>query len=233
METTYIGNDIEYLSYRAPSRLPVQALLVSSHPLVLKGICGLLMNESSVRILGQASSDVESMLRIHEMNPRIVIINDDDRGHGDGTIETVRVLTAEFPNIDILMLMYKRDFDKELRALKLSVKGILIENFERETLTNCIKSIVSGGLWCRRKIMEKFITEQLFLNKFKENGSQPLSVPSFTRRELEIIQLAGRGHKNREIGNKLYISEKTVKHHMSKIFKKLNIKKRSQLKGFI
>ncbi|MEZ4546525.1 MAG: LuxR C-terminal-related transcriptional regulator [Thermodesulfobacteriota bacterium] len=81
--------------------------------------------------------------------------------------------------------------------------------------------------------MEKFISEQLFFYKSREADRDELSIPSFTRRELEIMQLAGKGKKNREIASELYISEKTVKHHLSKIFKKLNINKRAHLKNFL
>ncbi len=79
--------------------------------------------------------------------------------------------------------------------------------------------------------MEQFINEQLLLNKYSEKSPPPF--PSFTRRELEIVQLVVSGLKNREIGNQLFISEKTVKHHLTKIFRKLNINKRVQLKGFV
>lgn len=74
--------------------------------------------------------------------------------------------------------------------------------------------------------MESFIKEQTPLKTY----SAP-SFPSFTKRELQIIQLVVNGLKNKEIGEQLFISEKTVKHHLTKIFKKLNIKKRAQLKG--
>ncbi len=77
--------------------------------------------------------------------------------------------------------------------------------------------------------MEKFITEKLFLNK--SNGNDAASLPSFTKRELEIIRLVSCGQKNKEIGERLFISEKTVKHHLTKVFKKLNISKRVQLRG--
>jgi len=98
---------------------------------------------------------------------------------------------------------------------------------------DCIKYIDSGGLWLRRSVMEKFITEHLSVNKFSNEGYEDLSLSSFTRRELQIIRLAAKGEKNREIGEKLYISEKTVKHYMSRVFKKLKIQKRTQLKGLL
>ena len=89
------------------------------------------------------------------------------------------------------------------------------------------------GLWFRRMVLERFVNEQILIYRSKENGGQGLALPVFTRRELEIIQMAGSGIKNREIGRNLFISEKTVKHHLSKIFKKLQIRKRTDLRLYI
>lgn len=234
METIYVRNEIEDLSCNDQPIPPVQTMIFSSQSLVVKGIRALLKHVSSVKLVGHATTSVELMLRIHETNPKLVIINDDIQCEDTNTtIEKVRMLAAEVPNIDMLMLMAKADFAKELGALKLGVKGVVIKNFEREILNDSIKRIVNGGLWFRREVMEKFIREQLLLNKCSGGEGRCFKAPSFTRRELEIIHLAAKGRKNREIGDRLFISEKTVKHHMSKIFRKLNIKKRSQLKGIL
>ncbi|MGH7892924.1 MAG: response regulator transcription factor, partial [Thermodesulfobacteriota bacterium] len=88
-------------------------------------------------------------------------------------------------------------------------------------------------LWFRRTVLEKFISEQLFFCRLKESAKQEFIPPTFTRRELEIIQMAGKGVKNREIGRNLFISEKTVKHHLSKIFKKLQIRKKGELRIYL
>ena len=164
--------------------------------------------------------------------PSVVIINN-DKNASDYTncLDTIRQTLHEFPNIRILLIINTGDVDLELLALKIGVRGIIPENFEQKELSESILSIVNGGLWFRKRIMEQFIIEQLALNKYKEKSTRIF--PSFTRRELEIIQLVVSGKTNREIGNQLFISEKTVKHHLTKIFRKLNINKRVQLKGFI
>ncbi len=143
----------------------------------------------------------------------------------------IRSALNEFPRIKILLIIDNYDFNLELDALKMGVRGIITEKFEQEEITECINAIAGGGLWFRQCVMEQYITDQQFLNKYKDNN--PPSLPSFTKRELEIIQLVVNGKKNREIGNQLFISEKTVNHHLTKIFRKLNINKRVQLKGLV
>jgi DNA-binding NarL/FixJ family response regulator len=213
---------------------PVSVLVVSAHLLMIKGIAGMLANVPSIRVLGHSMGRVEMMLKIYETDPAVVIINDDDKDiDSPGTLESIRSAISEFPHVNVLTIIKAHDFDKELTMLKIGVKGLLLENFEQETLIDAIDYVASGGLWHRREIMEKFISEQLFYYKSRESGKDEFSIPSFTKRELEIMQMAGKGKKNREIATELYISEKTVKHHLSKIFKKLSINKRAHLKNFL
>ena len=234
METLFAGNNSGLGIYRDTSPEAVKILLFSSHPLVIKGITGMLTDEPYVKLLGHASSTVEMMLRIHESDPSIVIMNDDERGvDKSSAFESVRSALTEFPKLNILMIMNGTDYEKELAALKTGIRGVLSDDFESDVLIECIKCISGGGLWFRRKVLEKFISERLFFYRLKENGRQELTLPTFTRRELEIIQMAGRGVKNREIGRSLFISEKTVKHHMSKIFRKLQIKRRAELRMYL
>lgn len=214
--------------------LSVSTLMVSSNTLVLKGITSMLRNVSEVNLLGQCSNKLDMMLMIYDLSPSLVLINDDEAGSDPPSIlELIRLVRHEYPNLKVLILLNDIDIDVETKALKLGVRGILNGGFNKRDLTNCILHIVSGGLWIRREVMEKFITQQLSSCKYMENKDTDTKLSNFTRRELQIMQLASKGQKNREIGEKLYISEKTVKHHMSRIFKKLNISKRNQLKGLI
>lgn len=215
------------------SELPVSTLLVSANALVLRGITEMLKNVRDINLLGHSPCNIDMMLMIDDLIPSLLVINDDESGSSPPEIlETICLARHEYPNLNILILLNNHDIDLELCALRSGVKGILSGEYDKKTLTDCIRHISSGGLWLRRIVMERYISEQLYLNRYKEN-TPDLKLLSFTRRELQIIQLASKGRKNREIGGQLYISEKTVKHHMSRIFKKLNIQKRSQLKGLI
>ena len=234
MGTLYTDNgaDLDGYGYRDQGVLKV--LLYSSHPLVIKGIKGMLADAPGIDLVGHAANWIEAMLRIHELDPSLLIVNDDGTGNGSSNIpETMSPVISEFPGLNCLVIMGTHDHEKELAALKLGIKGVLIENSESDTLLQCIECISSGGLWFRRAVLEKFVTEQLFFSRLKENGRQGFALPVFTRRELEIIQMAGKGVKNREIGRNLFISEKTVKHHLSKIFKKLRIRRRGDLKMYL
>lgn len=234
MSTLDTDNGANRGDYAYRDQESLKVLLYSSHPLVIKGIMGMLADVPGIDLVGDAANWIEVMLRIHELDPSLVIVNDDGMVNGSSNIpETISPIIREFPGLNFLMIMSIPDDEKELAALKLGIKGALIENSESDMLLECIWCISGGGLWFRRAVLEKFVTEQLFRSRLKENSRQGFTMPAFTRRELEIIQMAGKGVKNREIGRNLFISEKTVKHHLSKIFKKLQIRKRTELRMYL
>ncbi len=234
METLYSGNVTDTGSCSNQAQEVCHILLYSPHHLAIKGIKGMLIGEPGIYFVGEATNWFEATLKIHEHEPSLVIINDDGPGYDSSNIpEPITALIREFPKLNILAILNTSNHDKEMAALKLGIKGVLIENFETDVLLDSIKCISGGALWFRRSVLETFVFEQLYLCRLKENGRQELTLPTFTRRELEIIQMAGKGVKNREIGRNLFISEKTVKHHLSKIFKKLRIRKRAELKVYL
>jgi len=115
------------------AELPISTLLVSSNTLVLRGITGMLKNVSDVNLLDNAPSRIDMMLMIDDLNPSLVIINDDEAGSDPPSIlETVRLARHEYPNLNILMLINNQDFDKELSALRFGIRGILSQNFNKK-----------------------------------------------------------------------------------------------------
>jgi len=209
-------------------------LIYSPHTLMIKGITGMLAGAPGINLVGHATNWIETMLRIYELDPSVLIINNDGSGPGRSNIlDAMSPVLSEFPGLYCLKIMNGPDHEKEMAAIKLGIIGVLREDTESDRFIECLRRISAGGLWFRRAVLERFVKEQLFLYRMKENGGQKLTLPTFTRRELEIIQMAGKGVKNREIGRRLFISEKTVKHHLSKIFKKLQIRKRGELRMYL
>ena len=112
--------------------------------------------------------------------------------------------------------------------MEAGVRGFLPEARIKTDIVKCIRAMNSGEIWARRAVMGEFVT-QLFVKLNKGEYLSP-TAKYFTKKELEIIVLANKGLKNKQIANRLSMSEKTVKYHLSNVFKKLNIKKRSEIK---
>lgn len=209
-------------------------LIHSSHSLMAKGIMGMLASAPDINLVGHGRSWIETILKIYEFDPSILIINQaGNDGDESNSLAALLPVLSEFPGLKCIKILSRTNHEKEMAALKLGIKGVLLEDSDSDKLIECLTRISVGGLWYRRAVLESFVAEQLFLIRINNDRRPELALPSFTRRELEIIQMAGRRLKNREIGRKLFISEKTVKHHLSKIFKKLRIKKREELKMYL
>jgi len=205
----------------------IRVVTASKSPLVLRGLTSMLADETDIKV-AEASSIIEIMDCIYNDDPDVLII---DAINGTQTInlETIGIVRKKYPNINVLFIIEKYDASKELIALKNGVRGILCECADKSELAKSIRAVGSGKLWIRQHILEKFIVNLLPLLDINRQQHQRKYTGSLTKRELDIIKLVIRGNKNKEIGKKLFVTEKTVKNHLSSIFKKLKIKKRVEL----
>ena len=204
----------------------IGVLIVSAHPLVREGIISVLSGQDDIKVVGYASNRLELMERIYNLDPNIIVVHDEDN-KDTNSLEAIQLINHRATNARVLLLVEDDDEDKELTALKMGVRGFLLERTGKDDFIKCIKAINRGEMWVRRKIMEKLI-HQLLVNQKREEYLG-LSAPSLTKRELEVITLVSRGYKNKEIGRVLFISERTVKHYLTNIFKKFNIKRRTDI----
>ncbi|HEX3036780.1 MAG TPA: response regulator transcription factor [Thermodesulfobacteriota bacterium] len=205
----------------------IGVLVVSSRSLVRRGIISALADEGNIRILGEASNRLELLENIDKLRPGIVIVNDDREMN---SLETIRLITQKHTDLKILLLIKDYNEDKELEALKMGVRGFLPERAIRADFIRCINAIDKGEMWIRRKVMEKLIQQLWVINPPQRQSSLSSSAPSLTERELEIMIMVSNGYTNKEIGEDLHISERTVKGTLSKIFKKLGIKSRTDIR---
>ena len=132
-----------------------------------------------------------------------------------------------FPHAHPIMINYMADDDEKKKLVRLGVKGFLPKNIIKDNMKKAFKTILEGQIWVSRKVAHSLLTE--LLEKASEPGYAALkNVYRLSNREIEIIQAIASGLSNFEISEKLFISEKTVKAHVNHIFKKMNVKSRTQ-----
>ncbi len=131
---------------------------------------------------------------------------------------------------DSKIIVFNGQFNDEekIRLVRMGVKGIFGKDVSSEELKKGIKKIYEGDLWVSRKIIGKALESNEFIN-FLDLKDEKDSGSRLTEREKEVLKLILKGLKNKEIGEKLFISEQTVKTHINNIFKKLGVKNRAQL----
>ena len=211
----------------------IKVLVSSTNSLMRKGIVSDLSGEGGIKVVGQVPNRLELMDSIYASNPDVVILSEDS-SNGTGISDTINLIHQKALNPKLLLITKQYDEDRELALLRMGVKGFLPESVGSADMIKCVKAISRGEMWVRRKVMEKLLSQLLAVIHGLESGCYMVtSMPIFTTREMEIMMLVSRGCRNKEIGRNLHLSEKTVKHYVSKVFKKLRVKKRTDVRQYL
>ena len=231
MSDYLLEEDEQFLNYKDAFIINKPQVIIYSEITLLRNlISNMISDDSQIELLAKAGNKHELIDNVYENEPDICII--EDIGKNDlNIIHMLHLLKQKKPYMYVVLIINDIDNEKEFIAVKNGVKGILYDGFTSEELIACIKSISQGHYWVRKIILERLVKELWMVCKF-QNCDCLNSKPEFTNRELEVIRYTNKGLKNREISEILFISEKTVKHHLTKLFKKLNIKRRGQLKQY-
>ena len=187
-------------------------MCVDDHPLMRKGITALIESEPDMTIVGAVSTAGDALASFREKMPDITVM---DLRLPDGNgIDTMISILEEYPEARIIILtMFEGDVEIQ-RALKSGACGYILKNMPPEDLLQVIRNVHSG-----KKKVHPVIAANLAGHLGEEN---------LTPREIEILQLISEGTSNKEIGNRLFISEETVKWHVKNILGKLGANDRTQ-----
>ncbi|HEY1173122.1 MAG TPA: response regulator transcription factor [Verrucomicrobiae bacterium] len=190
----------------------IRLLVVDDHFVVRSGVVASLALEDDLEVVAEAETGEQSLTLYREKKPDVVIM--DLRLPGKNGIETTALLTKEFPGARVLIFT-TYDGDEDIyRATQAGAFGYLLKSSPREELLAAIRALAKG---------ERYMTAAI-----SSRLAARVAGPDLSPRELEILQLLGRGLSNKEIGAKLFISEDTVKRHISNLFVKLKVNDRAQ-----
>jgi DNA-binding NarL/FixJ family response regulator len=185
----------------------IRVLVADDHPVVRDGLIAVLGTQADLELVGEAASGAEVVEKALELRPDVILL--DLEMPGPGGVETVRRLQADAPEIRILIFTaFDRD-EQILESLRAGASGYLLKGAPRQELFRAVRVVHSGG-----SLLEPVIASKL-LGRVRDPGS-PL-----TARELEVLHIMADGTSNRAIAQRLYISERTVKFHVSSILSKL------------
>ena len=205
--------------------MKIKVLLVDDQEMVRKGFRLLLEAEEDICIVGEAENGTEAVSRIKHANPDVVLM-DIQMPIMDGLEATRRIIgNKENVNTKVLVLTtFERD-EYIFEALKSGASGFLLKNAPPEDLIDAIRIVASGNALLAPSVTRRIISEFAKLSipvKQKERLGQ------ITEREIDVLHLIARGNTNAEIANELFISEATVKTHVSNIFTKVDLRDRVQ-----
>jgi NarL family two-component system response regulator LiaR len=198
----------------------IRVLIADDHAIVRKGICALLATEPELEVVGEARDGQEVVAKAQRLQPDVILMDLVMPGM-DGLEATRRILTCQ-PEMRILVLTSFAGDDKVFPAIKAGALGYLLKDSGPEELVQAIQKVYRGESWLHPAIARKLLQE------FSQPSDQGPATEPLTEREVEVLQLVAAGQSNREISDRLTISEATVRTHMSNILAKLNLTSRTQ-----
>lgn len=197
----------------------IRILVIDDHPLLRDGVCSTLESEDNFRVVGQGASYEEALQLANEHVPDMIFL---DISMPGGGVNAARDIHASLPDIKLIMLTVSEDEKDVISALKAGAKGYILKGIGGNELINAVHTISRG---------ETFINASLAANILlgtsnKGEGSPGSLLDKLNKREHSILKALERGLTNKQIADELFLSEKTIKHYMTSLMQKLEVKNR-------
>lgn len=202
----------------------LRILLVDDHILFRKGVAALLSSRQDVEVVGEAGDGLEAIEKARDLLPDIIIM-DIGMPKCNG-LEATRCIKHEMPHVKIAILTVSDDDQHLFDAIKSGAQGYLLKNLEPRQLYDMLDSLARGEAPLSGAIAIKILEE--FTRPQREAVVEAGVGEELTGREIEILQLVAEGLTNKEIAQRLCISENTVKIHLRNILEKLHLQNRIQ-----
>ncbi|MGG0787718.1 response regulator transcription factor [Peribacillus simplex] len=208
-------------------------IIIDDHQLFREGVKRILDFESSFDVVAEGDDGSEAMDLVETYKPDVVIM-DINMPNMNG-IEATKMLVNRYPETKVIILSIHDDENYVQHALKTGAQGYLLKEMDADALIDAVRVVAEGGSYLHPKVTHNLVKE--YRRLAAEEGADRDSVHTIeirrplhllTRRECEVLQLLADGKSNRAIGETLYISEKTVKNHVSNILQKMNVNDRTQ-----
>ncbi|MEG4842396.1 response regulator transcription factor [Microcoleus sp. B9-D4] len=208
----------------------IRLLLVDDQQLICQGLKAMLSLESDLEVIGIAHNGKAAIEQVEALQPDVVLM-DLKMPVMDGR-EATRLICQSFPNTSVLVLTTFDDDGYIVDAMRAGAKGYLLKDMPSEELAQAIRLVQSGYTQLAPGLMDKLITGFCAPPTTPTPTTQLSKLPALaqlTPREQEVLRLIGKGLANRDIAQQLFISEGTVKTHVTHLLNRLNLRNRSQL----
>jgi DNA-binding NarL/FixJ family response regulator len=204
-------------------KVSIRIMVADDHAIFRDGLRKLLDGSNDVTIVGEAANGNECIKMLGKLKPDILLLDlRMPEKDGLGVLEEVNFDTLP---TRVIVLTAAEDDRDVVRAMRLGARGVVLKQSASDLLLKSIRKVYDGEIWLDNRMTAEVI------DAFKKSaeGGQRREKPLLSDREKEIVQLVAQGFRNREIGEKLFISEQTVKNHLHNIFDKLGVSDRLEL----
>lgn len=206
----------------------IKIIITDDQDIVREGLASLLQLREELDVIATARNGQEAFEKAKELEPDIVLM--DIRMPVSNGVEGTKLITSSLPSVKVLMLTTFKDSALIAEALEEGASGYLLKDMSADTIVKAVMTVHSGGM-----VLPPELTAQM-LNEWKREKQlkgineieKPNELLDLTEREIEVLAELGYGLNNKEIAEKLYITEGTVKNHVSNIISKLAVRDRTQ-----
>lgn len=201
----------------------IRVLIADDHSMVRQGIKQILELENDITVVALAANGVEAIKLTREFKPDVILM--DINMPGMNGLQAIKELKDEKVSSRIIVLTIHQDREYLFKTLQMGAEGYVLKDAEPSVLIEAIRSVFRGQSFIQPNMTKELVKE---FNRVTLHEKDKNDENSLTSREVEVLELIAEGMINKEIAKQLYISEKTVKNHVSNIFKKLNVSDRTQ-----
>ncbi len=205
--------------------LPIRIMIAENDSARTQIVLSALKKESDIDVISTVSTR-ETAIKQLSGSPDVMVLNPDILK--DHTLSRfVRTLQTKSPHTRIIYLVGKTPPDEQIIAdIKTGIRGYIKSTDSPSTMIKAIRSVHGGEMWAERRILEKAISKPMLLPETLQ--MQVPGLPPLTNREMEVLTMVLQGASNKEIADRNSISERTVKTHLYRVYRKLNVKSRTK-----
>jgi DNA-binding NarL/FixJ family response regulator len=203
----------------------IKVAIVDDHTLFREGIKKILSLEQDVEVVGEAT-DGEEVLDLLNRCPIDIMLLDIKMEKING-LQILPQIIDQYPQLKVIILTAQVSLAESVKAIRDGARGIILKHAASEFLIKGIHKVIDGELWADSSTMTQVV--ESLSRKFRVDSRPERGRKDLSERETEVVVLIASGHRNKEIASKLFISEQTVKTHLSNIFQKLGVNDRLEL----
>jgi two-component system, NarL family, nitrate/nitrite response regulator NarL len=209
---------------------PIRVLLVDDHAVLRSGLRLLIESQPGQEVVGEAGNRTDALAAVEREQPDVILL--DLALPGTDGLDLLPELLAAAKEARVLILTGVLDPEAHTRAMRLGAVGVVLKEKAPEVLIKAIEKVHEGEIWLDRSMVANVFGARPRAGESRQRDPEAMKIATLTEREREIIALVGEGLRNKQVADRLFISEGTVRNHLTTIFGKLEVSDRFELMIF-
>ena len=198
----------------------IRVFLLDDHEVVRRGVAEVLESHAGITVIGEAKNAAEALARVPALRPEVAVL-DVRLPDGDG-VSVCRELRSRMPDLKVIMLTSYSDDEALFEAIMAGASGYLLKQILGQDLISAVRTVAGGG-----SLLDPVATTAV-LERMRRAAQHAGPLAKLSEQERTVLQLIGEGLTNRQIGERMFLAEKTVKNHVSHLLAKLGLERRTQ-----